>query len=108
MVLIEVAEGSVMSDDTSIASERQKIIERARAGSPADAAYLIVDFSRRRFNYKEESLSLKEIAPELSQPEIDILERRANALFADEGYFGEKHWIGRTREDTVKRPTTSL
>jgi hypothetical protein len=88
-----------MSDEGSVASERQKVIERARASSPADAAYLIADYNRRRLIYKEESLSLKETRSELGQPEIEILERQANALFADEGYFGEKHWTGRSHED---------
>lgn len=88
-----------MGNEGSIAGERQKVIERARAGSPADAAYLIADYNRRRFMHKEERLSLQETAPELDQSEIELFERQANALFADEGYFGQKHWTGRSHED---------
>ncbi|HEX3505333.1 MAG TPA: hypothetical protein VHU22_18250 [Xanthobacteraceae bacterium] len=91
-----------MSEEGSIASERQKVTERARAGSPADAAYLIGDYNRRRFIYKEERVSLQEVLPDLSQTQIEMLERKANALFADEGYFGEKHWTGRSLEEIYK------
>jgi hypothetical protein len=92
-------QGVFMGNEGNIASERQKVIERALASSPADAAYRIGDFNRRRFLYNEEGLALEEVLPELSQSDIEILKRKSNALFADEGYFGEKHWTGRSRED---------
>jgi hypothetical protein len=76
-------------------TEREQTIERARSASPLDAAYIVLDFKKMR---GQSPILLEDIISGLQQEEIEFLKRRANALSADEGYFGEKHWTGRPHE----------
>ena len=87
--------GSVSPSST----ERSRVIDRAHSGSMLDATYVIADFNRRRFLFREEPIYLEEVINGVSPSEAEVLNRKASALHADEGYFGEKYWTGQTHEE---------
>ena len=86
----------------SSSTERSRVIERAHAGSALDAAYVIADFNRRCRMLREEPIHLEEVISQMSPGEVEVLNRKSNALHADEGYFGEKYWTGRKHEEIYK------
>jgi hypothetical protein len=51
---------------------------------------------------REEPITLDEVVSGVSPSEAEILKRKANALHADEGYFGQKRWTGREHEEIYK------
>ncbi|WP_158929390.1 hypothetical protein [Acidisphaera sp. S103] len=78
------------------------MIENARAGSALDAAYVVADFNRRCRMLREELIDLEKTISGLVPSEVETVKRKANALHADEGYFGERHWTDKKREEIYK------
>ena len=81
-----------MADD-----DRAIMLQEIEALPPLDALYRVADFNRRC----SEKIDPAALSLLFSATELDDAIRQVNALWHDEGYFGEKAWTGRGKPAVI-------
>ncbi len=91
-----------MCDETFFSGARQHTVEIARAFSALDAYYRIQDFNERCWIMKQKPITPDEVVQNINSEQLETIMHKANALKADEAYFGEKYWTGRSNDEILK------
>jgi hypothetical protein len=81
---------------------REIAMQRAETASPLDGVFWVVNYNEWSRGIKAETpINLYALFSLLAPSELTQIQQRVNALRNDNGYFGEKYWLGQAHNDII-------